>query len=90
MTKSRFKVTTFGSNTKLNHYLSQNLKLIGRCKFNQHFYGHPHLWLALVVPSHTLSVLRGALRFLIKLLLLIKKKKKKVTLMFELKLPFNM
>jgi len=33
------------------------------------------LWLALVVPLYTPSVLRGALRVLIKLLLLIKKKK---------------
>jgi hypothetical protein len=34
------------------------------------------LWLALVVPLYTPSVLRGALRVLIKLLLLIKKKKR--------------
>jgi hypothetical protein len=34
MTESRFELRTFGSDTMLNHHLSQKLKLIGRSKFN--------------------------------------------------------
>jgi hypothetical protein len=34
MTESRFELRTFGSDTMLNHYLSQKLKLTGRGKFN--------------------------------------------------------
>jgi hypothetical protein len=34
MTESRFELRTFGSDTMLNHHLSQKLKLIGRGKFN--------------------------------------------------------
>jgi hypothetical protein len=34
MTESKFEFRTFGSDTKLNHYLFQKLKLIGRDKFN--------------------------------------------------------
>jgi hypothetical protein len=34
MTESRFELRTFGSDTKLNHHLSQKFKLIGRGKFD--------------------------------------------------------
>jgi hypothetical protein len=34
MTKSRFELKIFRSDTMLNHHLSQKLKLIGRGKFN--------------------------------------------------------
>jgi hypothetical protein len=34
LTKSRFNLRTFGSDTLLNYQLSQKLKLIGKDKFN--------------------------------------------------------
>jgi hypothetical protein len=34
MTESMFELRTFGSDTMLNHYLSQKLKLIGNQYFN--------------------------------------------------------
>jgi hypothetical protein len=34
MKKSKFELKIFGSDTMLNHHLSQKLKLIGRDKFN--------------------------------------------------------
>jgi hypothetical protein len=38
MTESRFELRTFGSDTMLNHHLSQKFKLIGRGKFDHFFF----------------------------------------------------
>ena len=51
LTKLRFNLKTFDSDTMLNHYFSHKLKLIRRCKFN-------NLTITLTLPSCVESKLK--------------------------------